>query len=152
MSLSEGSDYVLAEGVTYHGNEGVGKGCMVGTQRLLLLIPTHVQTATMRRVTTRSWTLRGEKPADMIGNLAAESDISPDDLEEILREVDARIPGARLFDLSEIGRLRVRTGFFSRGIYLNRKPSRIGGTGFPLRRADARAFERFYRGHPAAIE
>ncbi len=41
MAVKIGIDYVYADEITYSGFEGMGKGCLIGTHKILLQIPTR---------------------------------------------------------------------------------------------------------------
>ncbi len=153
MALSEEKDFVMADELTYVGPAGLGKGCMVGTHNQLLLMPVEiVQVSGYRdyRTETKTWSLEGRDPAEMIRNFVSEDGVSSSDLDGMMKDIASKMKGAVLHELSQIRRLKVKNSLFSRGIYVNKKDSNVGWTGYPLKKQDAVAFNEFYRGHAAA--
>jgi hypothetical protein len=144
-------DYVMAAESTYVGPEGVGKGCLLGTSELLLLVPEEVTTGTDRVLTTRVWTLRGSDPASMLEGFLSEPAHGFPDLRAVMLEIASSVRGAVLIDLACARRLKVRSGLLGRGIYVSLTERGPSWKGFPLSRADAPAFVEFYRGHPALV-
>ena len=147
MGLVEGRDFVLAVNTAYVGCSGTGKGCIAGTKSILLAVPVETQIVTGRRMIKTSWTLNGIDPAEAI--LKFEGDVT--DLEDFLRSIPAEISGSVLYDLSLVRRLRVRTGFLSRGIYVSENDSGPGWKGFSLNKQQSGKFREFYTGHPASV-
>ncbi|MCK5035028.1 MAG: hypothetical protein KAS73_03975 [Candidatus Sabulitectum sp.] len=153
MALNEDRDFVMADELTYVGPAGLGKGTMLGTHDQLLLMPVEiVQVSGYRhyRTETKTWSLEGKDPGEMIRNFVSEDGVSTSDLNGMMKDIAAQMNGAVLHDLSQMRRLKVKNSLFSRGIYLNKKDSNVGWTGYPLKKQDAVAFQEFYRGHPAA--
>ena len=150
MAIIEGRDYVLARSMTYTGSGGVGKGCLAGTMELLLLLPSKVHRGGGRRIEEVDIYLQGESVPVYLENFLRDPGRRPVDLNQGLRDLAEKVDGSRLIDLSRVRRLKVRTSFFSRGIYLSENNSGPGWTGLPLMKQDAAAFRNFYQGHPAS--
>ena len=153
MALNESKDYVLVDELTYVGPAGMGKGSILGTHDQLLLMPVEiVQVSGYRRykTETKTWDLNGKNPAEMIRNFVSDDGVSTSNLNDMMKDIAAQMKGAVLHDLSQIKRLKVKNSLFSKGIYLNKKDSNVGWTGYPLKKQDAIAFQEFYKGHPAA--
>lgn len=153
MALNEGREFVMADELTYVGPAGLGKGSMVGTHDQLLLMPVEIVQVTgyrNYRTDTKTWSLKGKDPAEMIRNFISEEGVSSSDLNGIMKDIASQMNGAVLHDLSQIRRLKVKNSLFSRGIYLNKKDSNVGWIGYPLKKQDAVVFQEFYRGHAAA--
>jgi len=149
MALTEGRDFVLARNMTYTGTGGIGKGCLTGTMELMLLLPATVHRGSGRHTEEKDIFIEGKGVVQYLEETLARREMNTSNLSTILRDLAQQVEGARLIDLSAVRRLKVRTSFFSRGVYTSEKSSGPGWTGFPLKKQDAAAFENFYRGHPA---
>jgi len=153
MALNEGRDFVMADELTYVGPAGLGKGCLVGTHNQLLIMPVEIVRVSgyrSYRTETKTWSLQGRDPAEMVRNFVSEDSVKSSDLDGLMKDIASRMEGAVLHDLSQIRRLRVKNSFLSKGIYINKNDSNVGWTGYPLKKPDVRAFQEFYRGHAAA--
>ena len=148
--MQPGRDFVMVDQLTYVGSAGVGKGCLVGTHNKLLVVPVRVTRAFGFTHHSTEWTLKGMSPSELIKNFVSEPGVKTQDLENLMTEISNQIEGSVLHDLHEIRRLKVKSGFFSRGIYLNTRDSNVGWTAYPLSKLDIPVFVEFYGGHPAA--
>ena len=151
MAAVEGRDYVFARKMTYNGTQGVGKGCLVGTGELLLQLPVKTMKGKGRYVQDRDWFLDDKPVLQELENRLNDPDIRPGDLSSMLREVAGSMEGTELVDFAKVRRLKVKTSFFSRGIYTSEKSGGPGWRAFPLKKQDAKAFQKFYEGHPATM-
>ena len=134
MAVVEGRDFVYCPKTTYIGSAGVGEGCLVGTRRLLLMVPLSVDTVVWNRsITTTTWKLGDEPIGTALARILSSGEMTLEELESTLEMVDAKIEAASLGKLDEAKRVRVRTGWFSRGIYHSARAKGPGWTGFPLK-------------------
>jgi hypothetical protein len=153
MTVEAGRDYVFAPNMTYHGNAGIGDGCLLGTMKSLLMIPLKTMSGAGRKIVTSTYTLGGKSPAETILNLLSEPSLNAEGLEEVMKELVGKLQGSVLADLTTIGRVKVKAGMFSRGIYYNEKASGLGGwSGYPLKgKPKAEEFLKFYAAHPKFV-
>jgi len=150
MALVEGRDFVYCPKTTYIGTAGVGDGCLVGTRRRLLMVPLRVDTTVWNRsITTTTWTLGDEPIGTALGRILSDASMTLGELEATLATINSKIRATSLGKLDEAQRVRVRTGWFSRGIYHSAKAKGPGWTGFPLKgKPLAQAWCDFYRTLP----
>ncbi|MCB9568318.1 MAG: hypothetical protein H6710_14100 [Myxococcales bacterium] len=150
MALSEGSDFVFCPKTTYVGGAGIGEGCLIGTRRRLLMVPLRVDAAVWNRsVTTTTWRLGDEPLGDAIARILRDPALTLGGLEETMGALAEEIEGAVLGKLDEARRVRVRAGWFSRGVYFSAREKGPGWSGFPLKgKPLALAWLDFYRGLP----
>lgn len=149
--LEEGKDYVYAPKTTYVGGLGVGEGCLLGTRRSLLMVPTKIDSVVWNRsITTTRFQLGNEPIAEGIRKLLVDPELDAATLEAMIGEIAAKVDGAAHHDLTQMKRLRVRAGWFSRGIYVNAKEGGVGGwAGYPLKgKGRAQHWMMFYRDMP----
>jgi hypothetical protein len=151
MAVSRGVDYVLAERMTYHGIKGIGKGCLLGTREAVLQLPVQTMEGSGRTMGTRDWFIEGRQVAEYVTEALSEPSLKSSDLTGLLHDLAGKLEGSELVDLSSAARLKVKSSFFSRGLYISRKHSGPGWRGFPMKKEDAAAFAEFYRGHPATV-
>lgn len=151
MALARGTDFLLIDQVAYVGCEGTGKSCLAATRNLLLMVPVETQVVVERKLRTTVWNIGGIPPADAVLNEALKDDSDLESLESFLRSVPGVIEPSILHDLTCISRLRVRTGFFSRGIYLSHKETGSRWRGYALKKQEAIQFKCFFTGHPVAV-
>ncbi|MEZ4380565.1 MAG: hypothetical protein R3A79_04420 [Nannocystaceae bacterium] len=135
---------------TYVGSAGVGDGCVIGTHTRLLMVPLRVDTAVWNQsVTTTTWQLGDEPIGAALAKILSASDLTRDGLNATLESLAARVKATALGKLDEAKRVRVRTGWFSRGIYYSAKEKGPGWTGYPLKgKPLAQAWADFYRALP----
>ncbi len=150
MALVDGRDFVYCPKTTYIGSAGVGDGCLIGTRTRLLMVPLRVDTAVWNRsVTTTTWQLGDEPIGAALARVLRASDLTVDALNRTLESIDAKVEATSLGRLDEAKRVRVRTGWFSRGIYHSAKAKGPGWTGFPLKgKPLAQTWCEFYRTLP----
>lgn len=150
MALADGKDFVFCHRTTYVGTAGIGIGCLVGTRRRLLAVPLSVEVAVWNRSVTRTTFSLGDEPLnDGIARVLTGAELTVDELEEFLATIAGKLDGAALADLATAKRVRVRAGWFSRGIYHSAKERGPGWTGYPLKgRELAQRWLRFYGNLP----
>ncbi len=150
MALVEGRDFVYCPKTTYIGSAGVGEGCLVGTRRRLLMVPLRVDTAVWNRsITTTTWQLGDEPIGAALARMLSASDLSVEALDSTLEALAEKVKATGLGKLDEAKRVRVRSGWFSRGIYYSAKAKGPGWTGYPLKgKPLAQAWLDFYRDLP----
>lgn len=151
MAAVEGRDFALAEKTAYTGKMGVGKGCLVGTRNLLLQLPVRTGVGRGRAMDTRDWTISGEPVVKYLRDRLNDPDLDSSGVDSELRRIASEAQGGEIVDLSVVRRLKVRLSLLSKGLYISEKSSGPGWRAFPLSKSDARKFQEFYQGHPAAV-
>lgn len=137
--------------MTYNGTQGVGKGCLVGTGELLLQLPVKTMKGKGRYVQNKDWFLDDKPVLEALNEKLGDPDLKPGGLPSMLREIAGGMEGSELIDFAKVRRLKVKSSFLSRGVYTSEKSSGPGWRAFPLKKQDAKAFEEFYKGHPATM-
>lgn len=151
MSVKAGIDYIFAREITYAGFEGMGKGCLIGTHNILLQFPTRTNEGMGRTITSKLWLIDGKPVREALTRALNDPELTQGDLDRTLRRLGEEVPGSVLIDFALVRRLKVKSSLLSRGIYTSDKSSGHGWRGFPLKKEDAKAFGKFYEGHPAAM-
>jgi hypothetical protein len=153
MALIHGTDYVFCPKATYVGKLGVGDGCLIGTRNLLLLLPSRVDKVEWNRyIEVRIFQL-GDDPVNVSIQRVLEGEgLTVDELEVFMRDAAAKLPGSEVGELTQMKRVRVRAGFFSRGIYYSVKDKGVGWKGYPLKgKAMAQSWVDFYKTLPTFV-
>ncbi len=150
MALQEGIDYVFCLKTTYIGSLGVGDGCLVGTRSLLLMVPLKVEAVVWNsHVTTTTFQLGNEPVNAGIARVLSQAALTVEELEAFMRQTVGRLEGAALTELHTQRRVRVRSGWFSRGIYCSEKEKGPGWMGYPLKGKElAQRWVAFYQQLP----
>ncbi|MFT5356525.1 MAG: hypothetical protein ACI9KE_003750 [Polyangiales bacterium] len=150
MGLQDGRDYVFCAKATYVGNLGVGEGCLVGTKGRLLMVPLKVQVVDWNRsVTTTQFSL-GDEPLNVgLARVLSTAEMEVPSLESFMADVAAKVAGSALVELNSCKRVRVRDGWFSRGIYHSNRAKGPGWKGYPLKdKLVAQGWVNFYQSLP----
>ncbi len=150
MGLHEGRDYVFCAKATYVGALGVGEGCLIGTRNRLLMVPLKVQVVDWNRsVTTTQFTL-GDEPLNVgLARVLGTTEMDVPALEAFMAGVAGEVGGSALVELDSRKRVRVRAGWFSRGIYHSDRVKGPGWMGYPLKgKRLAQNWVDFYRALP----
>jgi hypothetical protein len=105
-------------------------------------------------ITTTTYKIGGADPVQTLEALLADPKMTLVELNALLQDVAQQIPVAVLGDLTQMKRLKVRSGLFSRGVYYNPKESGVGGwVGYPLKgKEQAELFRGFYSRLPIFVE
>jgi len=145
MSLNPGVDYVLCTKTTYMGEAGVTYGFVLGFPGCLLSISSKALAGAGFSHTRTTYALNGATPLAAIQSMLADPGVTAAQAEQTARELAAAVPGSRVVELARLAALRVKTGWFSRGIYY-KQPGDRGWSGLPLAdgSASAEAFAKFY--------
>lgn len=153
MGLVENQDFVLSPKTTYFGPAGLGEGCLLGTKRCLLGLPKVIDTHVWNHsITTTTYSVDGRDPVAAIRHLAALGETNIDVFEQWMRNLGAQASGAVFVELASQKRLKVKAGWFSKGVYYSEKQSGPGWGAFTLgAKPDALAFVDFYRAHPLLV-
>lgn len=148
MSLEYGVDYVFCPKSTYVGSAGIGDGCLVGTKRLVLVVPLKIETVVWNRsITTTTFQLGNEPVNTGIGRVLTQPEATLGELEQLMSTIHSDLTGAVLHDVGHYARVRVRAGWFSRGIYFSEKEKGPGWKGYPLKGKEmAQHWVAFYQG------
>ncbi len=155
MTLTKLQDYVFCPKTTYYGSGGMGTGCLVGTQNLLLCLPIklfEVDTGLTRteQVTTQ-YSIAGKSPAEAIEVIAQEVD-SLERFEDFLVSMSETSEDSVLVRLDEIKRLKVKSSLLSKGVYYSSRESGPGWKALGLgKKPLALEFAEFYRSHPRLV-
>lgn len=154
MALSEFSDYMFHPKVTYVGEGGVGKGCLIGTKKYLLMVPLKVDLTDYNRTITTTTYKLGDDTIDVgIAKFLQLPDLTIEALEDFIMERAENIEISELLDLSAQKRVRVKNGWLSKGIYASEKENGPGWKGYPLNGKDvALKWIDFYKGLPNFVD
>ena len=153
MSLKLFEDYAFCPQATYIGSVGIGKGCLLGTQKTLLGLPEKIDTAVWNHSwTTTTYSIEGMSPGEAIQGVANLDVMTPESFETALRELGQRCEGAVWVDLTEQKRLKLRAGLCTKGIYWSSRASGPGWRGYGL--GDKEMTQKwidFYQDHPISV-
>jgi hypothetical protein len=142
----EGTDYVLAPKVTLLTGPGVTSGFLVGTRRFLFVVPIDAIRGAGRSVTTTTFTIDGRTPLESVRSLLAAPALTLPELEEAMHRLLSTVEGEWIVPIEALAEFRVKTGWFSRGVYYKRSGDR-GYRGFPISgREHAERVRSFYGG------
>ena len=155
MVLIKNTDYVFSPKMTFLGPAGQGEGCLVGTMNLLVSLPMVLTEIDVRTQVTETMTTRysfgGKTPAQAI-ETTAESCNGLEEFEITLQQLAEDEGDGVVVELAGMLRLKVKLGWFSKGIYYSEKAKGPGWKAFTLGDKDAaQAFADFYASHDLAV-
>lgn len=145
MPLTPDTDYVLCEKSTRVTPAGVTMGFVVGLPDCFVWLPSRAVSGAGRTHVRTTYRLADGPPLDAVRAMLADPAATPDQVRATLRELASGSEAGLVVDTAELAALRVKTGWFSRGLYY-KQPGDRGWSGFPLSggAAIAQAFARFY--------
>jgi len=154
MTLIKNTDYVFSPKMTFLGPAGLGKGCLVGTNNLLVSLPMVLTEIDVRTQVTESTTTRysfgGKTPAQAV-EVTAEICSDLEEFETTLQQLAEDEGDGVVVELSGMQRLKVELGWFSKGIYYSERAKGPGWKAFTLGdKVAAQAFADFYANHDLA--
>ena len=153
MAIVQEQDYVFCKSATYIGVEGIGKGCLIGTQKLILGLPESIDSAVWNRYfQTTTYSIDGMPPWQVLQTVAESESTVLEGFEDVLTSLGESFQGAVFVDLEQQKRLKVRSGWLTKGIYWSSNERGPGWQGYGLgKKAVADQWVAFYRGHPIAV-
>ncbi len=154
MSLTKNTDYVFSPKMTFLGPAGLGEGCLVGTKKLLVSLPMVLTDVDVRSQVTEETTTRysfaGKTPAEAIETIAEDCE-DLNEFEAMLQQLAEGEGDGVIVELAQMQRLKVKLGWFSKGIYYSPKAKGPGWKAFTLgEKKVAQAFADFYANHDLA--
>jgi hypothetical protein len=128
--LQEGTDYAFQPKFSWYDDAGAGTYCALATKRFLLLLPISTITDNNpfdRYYNENNFTIGGKTTEEAVINLLHNDALSLDDLEGFMEQIGNDLQGAQLFVFRYYRRIKINTGFLSKGLYLNKKEDGAGG-------------------------
>lgn len=152
MTIQEFQDYAFCSSATYIGAVGVGKGCLIGTQNLLLGLPEQIHSGVWNSVWTTTYSIEGKTPGEAIQGMAALESVNLQDFERSLVALGDKCDGAVLVNLAEQKRLKLRAGLCTKGVYWSARESGPGWSGYGLGSKElTQKWIQFYANHPLSV-
>jgi hypothetical protein len=131
MAVAAGKDYVFTPHLrTVLKGAGVSRACALVTRRALYMIPYVAITGGGVTITRTTVSIGGMPPADYVARLLADPQMTPEALDAAVGGQCASIAGAVARPLEQFRRIKIRSGFFSRGVYLTERPDGVWGKPF----------------------
>ena len=144
MALQAGTDYVFAPKTTWVlGQSGVVYGFVVGFRDRIVMLPKDAIGGAGRTITTTRFSVGGKPMLGAAQEMLADPSTTTEEVATALGELAQSNPDGLLVLLAPLKSLRVKTGWFSKGVYW-KMPEHRGWRGLPLGSA-APAFLEFYR-------
>jgi hypothetical protein len=131
MAVTAGRDFAFSPHLrTVLKGAGVSRACALITRRALYMIPYVSITGGGVTITRTTVTIGGMAPADYVARLLADPQMTPDALDAAMSQQCAGIAGAVARPLDQFRRIKIRSGFFSRGVYLTERAEGVWGKPF----------------------
>ncbi|HGG57454.1 MAG TPA: hypothetical protein ENK31_06625 [Nannocystis exedens] len=145
MPMIDGTDYVLCTKTTRMTSAGVTTGFVVGLPNCIVCLPTRAFAGAGRTHVRTTYSLAEGPPLTVVQAMLADPQVTPQQAESTLRELASKSEAALVVETARLAALRIKLGWFSRGLYY-KQPGDRGWSGFPLSdgAACAKAFARFY--------
>ncbi|RME24403.1 MAG: hypothetical protein D6806_09630 [Deltaproteobacteria bacterium] len=121
MAVTAGKDYAYARRVSWVFERGVGKALAVATPNNLFVIPYNVVGGSGLTITRTEASIGGFHPTKAVEQLLSDQSTTIAELERALAKWCGEITGSIVTPMSEFKRIVIRTGWFSRGVYLSKK-------------------------------
>lgn len=129
MAITAGRDYVCSPEIrTVLPGAGPSRACVVLTRRALYLIPYVSISGGGVTITRTTVTIGGMPPAQWIAGLLADPNMTPDALDQALAAQCAAITGGVAKPLDAFKRIKIRDGFFGRGVRLSERAEGLWGS------------------------
>lgn len=151
MALVEGRDYAAGLGITWVFSSGVGKGVAVVTPHQLFVIPYDTIAGAGRAVTNTVSKIGKDSVASAVAGLLTNESATIESVEAQLSEWAQQSGAAIVKPLSSVKRIKLRTGFFTRGVTFSEKEKGFDsgfGTaiGFRPTKLEMAGFLKFFEG------
>ena len=145
MPMIEGTDYVLCTKTTRVTSAGVTMGFVVGLRDCVVCLPTRAIAGAGRTHVRTTYSLAEGPPLAAVQAMLTDPQVTPQQAEATLRELASSSEAGLVVETAGLAALRVKSGWFSRGLYY-KQPGDRGWSGFPLSdgAACAKAFASFY--------
>ena len=127
MALQLGVDYAFAKKISFLFETGVGNAFVVMTPKTLYMFPYDTTGGGGRTITTTTTTIGDQHPLLAIEALLADPETTPEHLAATITRWCEQVSGPKVHELSEFGRIKLRDGFFTRGVVLNPEGANLIG-------------------------
>lgn len=122
MAIEVGKDYAYARKVTWvFGDLGVGKAFVVLTREQVVIFPYDTVGGSGNTMTSSTTTIGGRPPAEVIEELLVAPSTSAESLNAQLTTWCGQISGALRHSLDAYKRIKLRAGWFNRGVRMSQK-------------------------------
>ena len=128
MAVVAGKDYAFSPHLrTVLKGAGPSRACALVTRRALYFIPYVSITGGGVTIVRTTVTIGGLPPADYIARLVADPQMTAEALDATVAGQCSGIQGAIARPLDRFRRIKIRTGFFGRGVRLSERPDGLWG-------------------------
>lgn len=131
MGLTAARDYVFSPHIrVVLPGAGVSRACVIITRAAMYMIPYVAITGSGVTITRTTVTIGGVPPAQWVASLLADPNMSAPQLDQVLAAQCAQIGGAVAKPLAAFRRIKIRSGFFGRGLRLSERAEGLWGKPF----------------------
>jgi|GEM_PF-3957168 len=125
MTIRLGTDYAFARNISFLFKTGAGDGFVVMTPQTLVMFPYKTTGGAGRTITTTTTNIGGEHPLKAIETLIADPETTPEVLSTTLKRWCDTVEGPIVHEMTVFKRIKIRDGFFTRGLVLSPESSGI---------------------------
>ncbi len=158
MAVTAGRDYVFSPQIrTILPGAGPSSACVVVTRHALYFIP-YVSTRGGGPTIPRTRvTMGGKPPGQYVAGVLADPNLTPAQLDQTLAHHCAGLAGAVVKPLDGFKRIKIRNGFFSRGVRLTERPDGLWGNplkenfGWRPSKDEVVGYSAFFSGDPRLV-
>lgn len=157
MAIFVGKDYVFSPHLrTVLKGAGPTRACALITRRALYILPYVSISGSGMTIVKTTVTLGGVSPAQYVASLLADPKMTPEALDDDLAKQCSGIEGAVARPLAAFKRIKVRTGFLSRGVRLTERAAGVWGGltenfGWRVAKDDMQSYLDFFDGDPRLV-
>lgn len=158
MPVIAGKDYAFSPHLrTVLKGAGPSSACALVTRRALYFIPYVSISGGGVTIVRTTVTIGGKPPAEYVAQLLADPQTTPESLDAAMAGQCSGIQGALVRPLERFRRIKIRTGFFSRGIRLSERAEGLWGNplvekfGWRPGKEEPAAFSAFFAGDPRLV-
>jgi hypothetical protein len=158
MPVTAGRDYLVSPHIrTVLPGAGPSSACVVVTRAALYFIPYVSISGGGVTITRTTVTIGGMPPAQYVAGILADPNMTPQQLDQVLAGQCASIVGAVVKPLATFKRIKIRNGFFSRGVRLTERPDGLWGNplkenfGWRPSKAEVDGYAAFFTGDPRLV-
>lgn len=158
MPVIAGKDYAFSPHLrTVLKGAGPSRACALITRRALYFIPYVSISGGGVTIVRTTVTIGGKPPAVWVGELLADPQTTPETLDAAMAGQCSGIQGAIARPLERFRRIKIRSGFFSRGIRLSERAEGLWGNplvenfGWRPGKEDLPAATAFFAGDPRLV-
>jgi hypothetical protein len=158
MAVTAGRDYAFSPHLrTVLKGAGHSRACGLITRRAVYLIPFVSISGGGVTITRTTVTIGGKTPGEYVGQLLADPQMTPEALDAAVGAQCAGIASARALPLEQFRRIKIRSGFFSRGVLLTTRAEGMWGNpltdsvGWRPAKDEVPVFAAFFAGDPRLV-